>query len=62
MPRSGMTQAPEPASHARPKQLGSFGHVIPKSLGSGAMPYPKTSDLTTMPRLLGLELVLLFLN
>jgi len=57
-----MTQAPGPASHARPKQLGSFGHVIPKSLGSGAMPYPKTSDLTKMPRLLGLELVLLFLN
>jgi len=34
----------------------------PRALGLAAMAYPKTSDLAAMPKLLGLTLVLLFLN
>jgi len=34
----------------------------PRALSLAAMSYPKTSDLAAMPKLLGLTLVLLFLN
>jgi hypothetical protein len=45
-----------------PNNLGLLAMSYPRALSLAAMSYPKTSDLAAMPKLLGLTLVLLFLN